>query len=212
MKTSLIRHFITGLAAVAALALTHQLSGPNTDPASPVPAEQVGTVLAGKQLIAPDQVAEVNAAGAQIVAAVAAKSADEGSYIKPLSVILAALGACLARLLIGYAATFLPAGAGESGSAGGGLSMFIVMGSAAALLFAGSLPSCGVQWDGTGKPTFTLDPVAMAQIIKDWQRVNDAKDANVMIVPSPQGDTIVATKPNGSVITELVNPANVIVP
>jgi hypothetical protein len=71
--------------------------------------------------------------------------------------------------------------------------------------------SCGVSMDQYGKPTFALDPVALARIIADWQRVNDAKDANVMVVPSPQGQTIVATMPNGSVITETINPSGVIV-
>jgi hypothetical protein len=104
---------------------------------------------------------------------------------------------------------YLPAGAGESGPASGGMQVLLV--GAAGILLMGCLPSCSMSYDGKGKPTFYLDPVAMAQIIQDWQRTNDAKDATVRIVPTPQGDTIVATKPNGTTITELVNPANVIV-
>ena len=73
------------------------------------------------------------------------------------------------------------------------------------------LPSCGVTFDSAGKPTFALDPVAMAQLVADWQRDNGAKDANVVIVRSPKGDNIVATKPDGTVITEVINPAGVIV-
>jgi hypothetical protein len=71
--------------------------------------------------------------------------------------------------------------------------------------------SCGVSMDQYGKPTFALDPVALARIIADWQSVNDAKDANVIVVPSPQGQTLVATMPDGSVVTETINPGGVIV-
>ena len=47
------------------------------------------------------------------------------------------------------------------------------------LLFTG----CGVSMNAAGKPTFALDPVALVQLIEDWQG-NDAKDSVVIIVPS----------------------------
>jgi hypothetical protein len=81
---------------------------------------------------------------------------------------------------------------------------------AAGLLCVG-LPSCSMTYDGTGKPTFALDPVAMAKLIEDWQTRNDAKDASVIIVRSPKGDNLVATMPDGKVVTETINPAGVIV-
>jgi hypothetical protein len=99
---------------------------------------------------------------------------------------------------------------GETGGPSGGVvPLWLLAPTAAGIM--GLLPSCGVTMDAKGKPTFALDPVALAQIIQDWQRDNDAKDANVIIVRSPAGDNIVATKPNGTVITELVNPAGVFV-
>jgi len=70
---------------------------------------------------------------------------------------------------------------------------------------------CGMSMNAAGKPTFALDPVALARLIEDWQAANSAKDADVIVVPSPQGQTIVATMPNGSVITETINPSGVIV-
>jgi len=98
---------------------------------------------------------------------------------------------------------------GTGGSSGGVVPCGLLALTAAGLM--GLLPSCGVTMDARGKPTFALDPVALAKLIQDWQRTNGAKDANVIIVRSPAGDNIVATKPNGTVITEVINPSGVIV-
>jgi len=100
---------------------------------------------------------------------------------------------------------------GEAGGPSGGVFPCGLLAALTAAGIMGLLPSCGVTMDARGKPTFALDPVALAQLIQDWQRTNGAKDANVIIVRSPKGDNIVATKPNGEVITETINPSGVIV-
>ena len=81
-----------------------------------------------------------------------------------------------------------------------------------AMFAAFLLPSCGITMGANGKPTFSLDAVALAQFVKDWQRTNGAKDSVVIIVPSPQGEALVATSPDGKVTTEVINPSGVIVP
>jgi len=151
----------------------------------------LGGFLAAQSLLDPADATAVNAAGATLA--------------ESLAVIIAAV---LARLLLTLTGKWFSAGAGESGPAAGGP---LVLVGAAGILLMGCLPSCSVAYDGVGKPTFYLDPVALAKIVNDWQKVNDAKDANVVVMPSPQGQTIVATKPNGSTITEVINPSGVIV-
>jgi hypothetical protein len=97
-----VRHFLTGLAAL-------------------------GTWFLSWHLIAPDQAAAVNQAGADL--------------ITPLTVILSAIGACVARLAMAWAANLFRQGTGEGGGSNpsGGTALLILTCTAAAL---GGLPSC----------------------------------------------------------------------
>jgi hypothetical protein len=152
----------------------------------------LGGYLAAHGMLGQPDAAAVDAAGATLGESAA--------------VILAAV---LARLVLSLVGKYLPAGAGESGPAAGGPLVLLV--GTAGILILGCLPSCSMSYDGKGKPTFYLDPVALAKIVNDWQQVNDAKDANVKIIGTSAGQTIVATRPNGSTITEVINPSGVIV-
>ena len=59
--------------------------------------------------------------------------------------------------------------------------------------------------------TFPADPAYRAEMIWDWKRENHAENARVKIVPSPQGEVLVAVFPDGKIITEVINPADVFV-
>jgi len=76
------------------------------------------------------------------------------------------------------------------------------------LLFTG----CQMDMGPTGKPTFRVDGVALAEYLNTWIERNDAKDSRVEVVATPQGQAIVAVAPDGKVTTEIINPSGVIVP
>jgi len=85
----------------------------------------LGGLLVSWNLIAPEEVAAVNAAGAELIA--------------PLAVILGAVAACVARLVIALAGKFFRNGFGENSGGPGGLPLWVVGCMAAALM---GMPSC----------------------------------------------------------------------
>lgn len=79
-----------------------------------------------------------------------------------------------------------------------------------AIAFAVSLAT-GVSCGPNRPPTFPMNPAYTAEMIWDWKRANHAENARVKIVPSPQGQTLVAIMPDGKIVTEVINPSDVIV-
>jgi hypothetical protein len=99
---SQVRHFLTFLAGLGGLFLSWNI-------------------------LAPEQVAEVNQAGADL--------------IDPIMIILGAVAAGLARLLIGWIGSLIGRGAGEVGDKLSGIPVWLgLIGTAVAL--GGALPSC----------------------------------------------------------------------
>lgn len=92
----------------------------------------LGTILLGWNLLAPEQVAEVNAAG--------------GKLIEPLMVILGAVGVFVARLALSWMTRIFRSGSGEldddpKGGSGGGLPCLLLLCGMAGLM-GFCLPSC----------------------------------------------------------------------
>ena len=89
----------------------------------------LGGLFLSWQIIAPDQVAAVDKAGADL--------------IDPLIIIIGAVAAGVARLAIGHVTNLFRRGAGEIGEKTSGLPMLLaVIGTAAVI--GGSLPSCSL--------------------------------------------------------------------
>lgn len=87
----------------------------------------LGGLFLSWQIIAPDQVAAVDKAGADL--------------IDPLIIIIGAVAAGLARLAMGWIGSLISRGAGELGNKTSGFSVWVgLIGTAAALV--GVLPSC----------------------------------------------------------------------
>jgi hypothetical protein len=91
----------------------------------------LGTILLGWNLLAPEQVAEVNAAG--------------GKLIEPLMVILGAVGVFVARMALAWISKIFRSGSGEldnhKGGSGGGLPCLLLLCGMAGLM-GFCLPSC----------------------------------------------------------------------
>lgn len=85
----------------------------------------LGGLLVSWNLIAPAEVEAVNQAGAELIA--------------PLTVILGALAACVARLVIAMAGKIFRNGSGENNGGPGGLPLWVVGCMVAVLM---GLPSC----------------------------------------------------------------------
>jgi hypothetical protein len=89
----------------------------------------LGGILLSVHLIAPDQVAAVNKAGADLIA--------------PLMVIIGAVAACVARLALTWISKLFRRGAGENVAGSGTVPLWIV--GAAAGLICSALPSCSPE-------------------------------------------------------------------
>ena len=89
----------------------------------------IGGLLLSWHLIAPDQVDAVNKAGAELIA--------------PLTIILGAVAACVARMALTWIFKLFGSGAGERSSNGIGLGLVWV--GAAAGLICTALPSCSAE-------------------------------------------------------------------
>jgi hypothetical protein len=103
----------------------------------------LGGILLGFNLIAPEEAAAVNQAGADL--------------IDPLIIIIGAVAAGVARLAIGWISSLFGRVAGGSGDRISGIPLWVgILGTAAAVV--GSLPSCSMgEYPITGSVTFRDD-------------------------------------------------------
>lgn len=85
----------------------------------------LGTILLGWHLLAPDQVAAVNAAGAELV--------------KPLSIIAGSVGVFLGRFALAWLGKLISHGSGENSSSSGWMGLLLV---ASTMVALAGLPSC----------------------------------------------------------------------